>query len=76
MTAKTERCSEMEGKIRDALHRVLGLAAFGIAVTVEGKCASLCGMVDTPEQRDLAEVVARTTPGVSTVKNYISINLF
>ena len=77
MTTKAgERCSEIEKKIRDALDRVPGLAALRIAVTVDGTCASLCGMVWTPEQRDQAEAVARATPGVSTVKNYLSVNLF
>ena len=77
MTTKVgERRSDIEKKIRDALDRVPGLSALRIAITIDGACASLCGMVWTPEQRDQAEAVARATPGVSTVKNYLSVNLF
>lgn len=76
MTTTTQSCSEIESKIRDALDRVPGLGTLRIAVTVDGACASLCGMVWTSEQRDKAEAVAWATPGVSTVKNYLCINLF
>jgi osmotically-inducible protein OsmY len=76
MTTTTEHCSEIERQIRDTLDRVPGLAPLRIAVTVDGACASLCGWVLTPGQRDQAEAAARATPGVSTVKNYLCVNLF
>jgi osmotically-inducible protein OsmY len=71
-----ERRSEIEQQLRDALDGAPGLSALRIAISVEGTCATLCGMVWTREQRDQAEALARATPGVSTVKNYLSINLF
>lgn len=76
MPTKVGERSDVEGKIRVALQQVLGLAANNIAVTVKDGCVNLCGEVCTPEQRNQAEALARTTPGVSTVKNYVSINLF
>ena len=75
-TEVEERRSDIEKKIRSGLDRVPSLSALRIAITVDGACASLCGMVWTPQQRDQAEALARATPGVSTVKNYLSVNLF
>jgi osmotically-inducible protein OsmY len=71
-----KRRSDIERTIQSAFNRVPGLSALELAITVDGSCASLCGIVWTPEQRDQAEAGARATPGVSTVKNYLSVNLF
>lgn len=76
MPTKVGEPSDVEGKIRGAFRQVLGLAAINIAVTINGGCVSLCGEVCTPEQRARAEALARATAGVSSVKNYLSINLF
>lgn len=67
---------DIEKEIRSALESEPGLSALRIAVSVQGKCVSLCGMVWTSEQREQAEALARAVPGVSLVKNYLSINLF
>jgi osmotically-inducible protein OsmY len=75
-TKVSGRGSQMEQQIRCAIDGAPGLSALRIAISVEGTCATLCGMVWTREQRDQAEALARATPGVSTVKNYLSINLF
>ena len=75
-TKVRERACDIERNIRCGLNRAQGLSAAGIAVTVEGTCASLCGAVWTPEQREQAEALARATPGVTAVKNYLSVNLF
>jgi osmotically-inducible protein OsmY len=77
MPAKVrERRTDIERTIQGAFDRMPGLSALGIAITVDGSCASLCGMVLTPGQRDQAEALARATPGVLSVKNYLSLNLF
>ncbi len=68
--------ADVEKKIQGALDGVPMLSALRIAISVEGTCATLCGMVWSSEQRALTEALARAVPGVSTVKNYLSINLF
>jgi hypothetical protein len=68
MTTKAiEPRGDIEKNIRDALDRLPGLSVLRIEITVDGSCARLCGIVWPP---------ARASPGVSTVKNYLSLNLF
>jgi osmotically-inducible protein OsmY len=68
--------TSIEKEIQNVLRRALGFRAAGITVTLYGSCACLYGNVCTPEQRDQAQRVTRSVPGVTAVKNYLAVNLF
>lgn len=54
--------------------QVRSLAGFPqIAVTVEGRTATLRGSVTSPEQRALAERLARLEPGIDSVRNELAV---
>lgn len=48
----------------------------GITVILDGQCVNLYGFVTTVEHKNHAGDVAQRFPGVSEVKNHISVNLF
>lgn len=48
----------------------------GITVILEGRCVNLYGFVPTFEHRNQAGYIAQRFPGISEVKNRISVNLF
>lgn len=48
----------------------------GITVILDGRCVKLYGFVSSIEHRDHAGDIAQRYPGVSEVKNHISVNLF
>lgn len=76
MPSIIESRSDIESKIRLALERALGAAAGNIAIQADGESVALCGNVCTIEQWNLAEELARGIPGVSKVKNYLTLGLF
>lgn len=57
-----------------AFAQVRSLAGFPeIAVTVEGRTATLRGSVTSPEQRALVERLARLEPGIDSVRNELAV---
>ncbi|HLK19552.1 MAG TPA: BON domain-containing protein [Bryobacteraceae bacterium] len=76
MPTMVESRTDTERKVRMALERALGAAAGNIAIRTDGESVTLCGNVCTLEQWNLAEELTRGVPGVSKVKNYLSLGLF
>ena len=67
------QASEVEGRISGAMHR-LGLASAGsISVDVDGSRVTLSGMVVSWREKDVAEDIAWSVPGVSHVDNRLSV---
>jgi osmotically-inducible protein OsmY len=77
MTTKNFRVrNDITEKIRGGLTTTLGPSANHITVALDGRCAILYGNVYSLEQWNQAEAVTRGIPGVSTVRNYLSLSLF
>jgi hypothetical protein len=60
-------------RVKFALVRAPGLKALPIDVGVLRGAITLYGEVDTPEQRDMAERITRSVPGVRAVESEIAV---
>jgi osmotically-inducible protein OsmY len=77
MPTKTLRVlNDIAEKIRGGLTATLGPSANHITIALDGRSVILYGNVYSLEQWNQAEAVTRGIPGVSTVRNYLSLNLF
>ncbi len=65
--------SELKEKIEDALIRNAQLDAQRITVEVQGSKAILKGTVRSWEEREEAERVAWSAPGITSVENRITV---
>ncbi len=73
-SASMEQQDPLEAvQIKARLLEASDLAGAAIDVDVEGDKAILDGFVETPEQRDRAEAIAREHQKVKTVENNIQI---
>jgi osmotically-inducible protein OsmY len=65
--------AKTEAAILDALILDDAVPAYGIDVDVDGGRVTLCGAVDIASERDVAERIALRVPGVSEVRNRLSV---
>ena len=75
-TKKLRVLNDIAEKIRGGLTATLGPSANHITIALDGRSVILYGNVYSLEQWNQAEAVTRGIPGVSTVRNYLSLNLF
>jgi len=64
---------DVRHRIAEALHRMADVNAKSVTVVVHGSEATLSGTVATWAQRDAAEHAAEAAPGVSVVRNLITV---
>jgi osmotically-inducible protein OsmY len=67
---------EVGDKVLRAVQLTLGVFAQRITVRVEGGRVLLYGDAYSLEERAHLETLALSVPGVSTVENYLCVNLF
>lgn len=60
-------------RVRDALVRIAPLEAAGVTVRTKGSCVALSGSLNSWYERNVAESVARSVPGVTQVTNQIIV---
>jgi hyperosmotically inducible protein len=63
----------MGSKVRNALSKTKGLSVANITVRARGGAVTLAGTVPEQPQVDLATQAAQAVPGVTSVKNALSI---
>jgi osmotically-inducible protein OsmY len=63
----------VSSRIRDALERMGLSTAGGIEIAVTGSEIALCGVATSWREKQLAESVAWSLPGVSSVRNHLTI---
>jgi len=63
--------AKLESAVSDALASSGGIDASDVTVTAHGSEVTLGGVVQVPEEIGRAEEVARSVPGVATVRNDI-----
>ena len=65
--------AKTEAAVLDALILDDAVPAYGIDVDVDGGEVTLCGAVDLASERDAAERIAVRVPGVSEVRNRLTV---
>ena len=65
--------AKTEAAVLDALILDEAVPTYGVDVDVNGGKVTLCGAVDTASQRDAAERIALRVPGVSEVRNQLTV---
>ena len=65
--------AKTEAAVLDALILDDAVPGYGIDVDVDGGKVTLCGAVDLASQRDAAERIALRVPGVSEVRNRLTV---
>jgi osmotically-inducible protein OsmY len=63
----------VQGRIQTLFFKEEGLRGLGISVMVKRGTVTLKGMVRYPEQKIMAEKIARSVPGIKEVENRIEI---
>ena len=71
--AEHRTAAETEAAVLDALIRDDAVPAYGIDVDVDGGTVTLCGAVDMASQREAAERLALSVPGVTEVHNRLKV---
>lgn len=66
--------TEIVERIEAALRRHDGIDDHGIQVLLEDGMIILRGTVGSVDQRKAAEAVARTTPGLTGIRNELAVN--
>jgi osmotically-inducible protein OsmY len=74
-TQQAVRNAALEGKVKTALETRKGLKGAKIDVEARGSSVTLKGDVQSTEQAELAERVARETEGVETVENRLTMRI-